>query len=111
MRAHLRVHLERTLRQIFKTCQMRNITGQFSAEFPGVFIRAPKIIESKPNVHVLAVTHNQEVVGVWQDNLMATSFHPELTQDCRFHQFFVNLIKDELFVRVTNDLNDCFCVM
>ena len=64
-------------------------------EFPGVFIRAPKIIEIKPNVHVLAVTQNQEVVGVWQDNLMATSFHPELTQDCRFHQFFVNLIKDE----------------
>ena len=64
------------------------------SEFHGVFIRAPKIIEIKPNVQVLAVTQNQEVVGVWQDNLMATSFHPELTQDWRFHQFFVNLIKD-----------------
>ena len=64
-------------------------------EFHGVFIRAPKIVEIKSNVQVLAVTQTQEVVGVLQDNLMATSFHPELTEDLRFHEFFIDLIKQK----------------
>ena len=64
-------------------------------EFHGVFIRAPKIVEIKSNVQVLAVTQTQEVVGVLQDYLMATSFHPELTEDLRFHEFFIDLIKQK----------------
>ena len=64
-------------------------------EFPGIFIRAPKIIKvlDKEEVKILAVNaKNDEIVGARQKNIMATSFHPELTQDLRFHQYFLDMI-------------------
>ena len=64
-------------------------------EFPGIFIRAPKIIKvlDKKEVKILAVNaKNDGIVGVRQGNIMATSFHPELTQDLRFHQYFLDII-------------------
>ena len=65
-----------------------------STSFDGIFIRAPKIIELKnPDlVMVLAENSNGEIVAVRQDNLMATTFHPELTNDLRFHNYFLELI-------------------
>ena len=65
-------------------------------EFPGVFIRAPKILKvhDYQKVQVLAINDQSgEIVGVRQKNIMATSFHPELTTDLRFHQYFVDMIK------------------
>jgi 5'-phosphate synthase pdxT subunit len=61
--------------------------------FPGVFIRAP-IIESVGNkVEVLCTLENGSIVAARQDNLFATSFHPELTQDTRMHEFFIEMTR------------------
>ena len=66
--------------------------NEASKEFHGIFIRSPKISHVGENVNILAVKANGEVVGVWQNSLMATTFHPELTNDLRFHKFFMDLI-------------------
>lgn len=63
--------------------------------FNGIFIRAPKIIDilDKAKIQILASkSENGEIVGVQKENLMATSFHPELTDDLRFHAHFLSLI-------------------
>ena len=62
-------------------------------EFHGIFIRAPKVVDIGPGVQVLAVKpDSDEVVAVSQGNIMATTFHPELTKDLRFHQFFLHMM-------------------
>nr|ACO10759.1 Glutamine amidotransferase subunit pdxT [Caligus rogercresseyi] len=67
--------------------------------FHGIFIRAPGIISinNPGTVTILASflhpeTREKEVVGVRQGRLLACSFHPELTPDVRFHQYFANII-------------------
>ena len=59
--------------------------------FRAVFIRAPAISEVGQDVDVLARLPDGQPVAVRQGNLLASSFHPELTQDLRFHQFFLSL--------------------
>ncbi|MEW6662570.1 MAG: pyridoxal 5'-phosphate synthase glutaminase subunit PdxT [Bacillota bacterium] len=59
--------------------------------FLGVFIRAPYIDQVGPNVEVLA-SHDDKIVMVRQGNLLACSFHPELTKDERVHRYFLSLI-------------------
>ena len=62
----------------------------------GVFIRAPKIEAINQEIQILAQkASNKEIVGVKQGRIMATSFHPELTNDLRFHQFFLNMITQD----------------
>ena len=56
-----------------------------------VFIRAPIIHRVGPGVEVLA-THRQDPVLVRQGRLLATTFHPELSKDCRVHSFFVHRV-------------------
>ena len=60
--------------------------------FHGVFIRAPMINRVGEGVEVLASLPDGEPVAVQQGNMMATSFHPELTNDLRFHSHFLNLV-------------------
>ena len=55
------------------------------APFPAVFIRAPTIDEVGAGVDVLATVEGRPV-AVRQDNVFATSFHPELTEDSRVHE-------------------------
>ena len=57
---------------------------------PAVFIRAPVIISVGPEVRVLAQVKGQ-AVAVRQNNILATSFHPELTPDTRLHSYFLNM--------------------
>lgn len=57
--------------------------------FPGVFIRAPRIRFVGPRARVVARLEG-EPVGVLQDNLLALSFHPELSGDPRLHAFFLD---------------------
>ncbi len=61
-----------------------------------VFIRAPWVEEFSDKVQVLARVesgeHKGAVVAVKQGNVLATSFHPELTNDLRFHKYFINLV-------------------
>jgi len=59
--------------------------------FHAVFIRAPSIERVGKGVEVLARLEDGKVVAVRQGNLLATSFHPELTEDERFHRYFVGL--------------------
>jgi pyridoxal 5'-phosphate synthase pdxT subunit len=58
--------------------------------YPAVFIRAPHIASVGEDVEVLG-TYEDRIVAVRQGNLMATSFHPELTGDLRLHEYFLNL--------------------
>jgi 5'-phosphate synthase pdxT subunit len=60
--------------------------------FPGVFIRAPYIEKAGKGVEVLAALPDGRIVAARQDNLLATSFHPELTSDTRFHRYFSELV-------------------
>ncbi|WP_165070787.1 pyridoxal 5'-phosphate synthase glutaminase subunit PdxT [Desulfovibrio sp. ZJ200] len=58
--------------------------------FPAVFIRAPVLTGVGPRVRVLANVKGQ-AVAVRQDNVLATSFHPELTSDVRLHRYFLEM--------------------
>ena len=64
--------------------------------FPAIFIRAPAIAEAGPTVEVLAqvTASNGEtvIVAVRQGALLATAFHPELTQDTRWHELFLEMV-------------------
>ncbi len=59
--------------------------------FHAVFIRAPLIESVGPGVDVLAKLPDGRIVAARQKNLLATSFHPELTRDDRFHRYFLSL--------------------
>lgn len=59
--------------------------------FPAVFIRAPVVTEVGPGVEVLA-SYGDRIVAVRQNGLLATAFHPELTDDHRFHRYFVTMV-------------------
>ena len=56
-----------------------------------VFIRAPRIVETGAGVQVLALRDGYPVL-VQQGNVMAATFHPELSRDRRVHQFFVQTV-------------------
>lgn len=56
---------------------------------PMVFIRAPLIEEVMNEVEILATVDNR-IVAARQKNMLVTSFHPELTNDTRVHQYFLN---------------------
>lgn len=66
--------------------------ADFEAPFTAVFIRAPIVVEHEPSVCVLARYHDK-IVAVRQGNILGTSFHPELTDDTRIHEWFVNFTK------------------
>jgi 5'-phosphate synthase pdxT subunit len=57
-----------------------------------VFIRAPYIDSVKPGVEVLA-TYQGKIVAARQAQFLASAFHPELTEDARFHQYFVDMVR------------------
>jgi pyridoxal 5'-phosphate synthase pdxT subunit len=59
--------------------------------FHAVFIRAPLIEQVGPGVEVLARLADGRIVAARQGHLLATSFHPELTHDDRFHRLFLSL--------------------
>jgi 5'-phosphate synthase pdxT subunit len=67
--------------------------------FHGIFIRAPLIERVGPGVEVLARLPNAagegRIVAARQGRLLATSFHPELTGDDRFHRLFASLARGE----------------
>ena len=63
--------------------------------FPAVFIRAPAIEQSNGNVEVLARLNDGTIVAARQDKLLASAFHPELTDDLRFHKYFLEMIAEK----------------
>ncbi len=70
--------------------ELKKATGR-DDPYHAVFIRAP-IIESVSNgARVLAAVSDHKIVAAQQGHLLATSFHPELTADSRFHEYFLSL--------------------
>jgi pyridoxal 5'-phosphate synthase pdxT subunit len=75
-----------------------NVTGldpkeSTDAPFHAVFIRAPLIESVGKGVEVISKLEDGRIVAARQGKLMATSFHPELTQDNRLHCYFMELSK------------------
>jgi 5'-phosphate synthase pdxT subunit len=64
----------------------------------GVFIRAPRVVETAPGVEVLA-EHDGSPVLLRQGRFLVASFHPELTDDTRVHGRFLELVGEEQGVR------------
>ena len=60
--------------------------------FEGVFIRAPKIVAVGEGIDILG-THSDDVVLAENDQVVVATFHPELTNDVRIHQYFVGKIR------------------
>ena len=63
--------------------------------FPAVFIRAPMIEQANSEVEILAKLANGTIVAARQGKLLASAFHPELTDDLRFHQYFLDIVAEE----------------
>jgi len=61
--------------------------------FHAIFIRAPIISSTYGRADVLATLPDGRIVAARQNCLLATSFHPELTGDDRFHRYFVEMAK------------------
>lgn len=58
---------------------------------PLVFIRAPYITKTSKDVQILDTLDNK-IIAARQKNMLVSSFHPELTCDLRFHQYFLSMI-------------------
>ncbi len=64
----------------------------------GVFIRAPRVVETGPDVEVLAELDGEPVL-LRQGRIIVAAFHPELTDDTRVHEGFLDLVREEMHVR------------
>ena len=65
-----------------------------SNKIPLIFIRAPYVTQVKSDVDILLEV-NDHIVACQQKQMLATSFHPELTKDTSFHRYFINMIKQQ----------------
>lgn len=81
-------------RQIDSFEQALQIAG-LDAPFHAVFIRAPVATHAGDGVDVLATLEDGRIVAARQGHLLATAFHPELTNDDRLHAYFLNLLREE----------------
>jgi len=70
--------------------QLKQAT-QTDAPYHAVFIRAPIITHTFGSAQVISKLPDGRIVAAQQNKLLATSFHPELTRDDRFHQYFISL--------------------
>jgi 5'-phosphate synthase pdxT subunit len=64
-----------------------------STKFHGIFIRAPLIDAVNGDAEVLSTLPDGKIVAVQENHLLATAFHPELTDDDRFHRYFLHLVQ------------------
>lgn len=67
------------------------IAGMEGDPYRAVFIRAPHIIEVGKDTEVLATVQDR-IVAARQGHLLATAFHPELTDDIRMHKYFLDMV-------------------
>jgi 5'-phosphate synthase pdxT subunit len=64
----------------------------------GVFIRAPRVRDAGPGVEVLA-EHGGEPVLIREGRFLVAAFHPELTEDTRVHELFLDRVREAMSVR------------
>ncbi len=62
--------------------------------FPAVFIRAPRLVSTDGKAEVIARLDDGTAVAAREGHWLATAFHPELTGDDRFHQYFLQMVND-----------------
>ncbi len=67
-------------------------TSGYSKTFPAFFIRAPRIKKWGKNIQILAMWEGEPIL-VRQGHHLASSFHPELTNDPYIHQYFIEMIR------------------
>jgi 5'-phosphate synthase pdxT subunit len=61
--------------------------------YHAIFIRAPIIESVQGSAKIIASLADGRIIAARQEQMLATSFHPELTRDARFHQYFLSFIK------------------
>ena len=74
-------------RQVYSFERNLDVKG-FDEPFTGVFIRAPFFDDVGPGVEVLSEVEGR-IVAARGENILVTAFHPELTDDARFHEYFL----------------------
>lgn len=74
------------------------MAGLPDGAFPGVFIRAPIITRIGSEVEGLCTLENGQIVAARQRHILATSFHPELTEDTRVHSYFLDYCRKQSVV-------------
>ncbi len=79
-------------RQLGSFCEELSFHGV--GNVPAVFIRAPYVEAAGNGVEILAQTGGK-VVAVRQKNMLATAFHPELTDDMRIHSYFLSMVREK----------------
>jgi len=77
-------------RESFETELSISVLGE--KPFPGVFIRAPIIEQANSEVEILARLADGTNVAARQGKMLVSAFHPELTNDLRFHQYFLDIV-------------------
>ncbi|MBH42880.1 MAG: pyridoxal 5'-phosphate synthase glutaminase subunit PdxT [Chloroflexi bacterium] len=65
--------------------------------FNAIFIRAPAINSIGDSVEILATLDEGQIIAAQEGNVIVTSFHPELTDDLRFHKYFASVVADNNF--------------
>jgi 5'-phosphate synthase pdxT subunit len=60
--------------------------------YHAIFIRAPKIDSAGPNVEIISKLPDGTIVAAKEGNLMVLAFHPELTDDKRLHEYFLDIV-------------------
>lgn len=69
------------------------IDGLSDEPFHALFIRAPVVTKVDASVQILSQLDDDRIVAVQQDHLLATAFHPELTNDLRLHSYFCDIVE------------------
>jgi pyridoxal 5'-phosphate synthase pdxT subunit len=78
-------------RESFETDLSVPVIGE--APFHAFFIRGPAIESVSPKVEVLATLDDGTIVAVREGHLLGTAFHPEISGDSRFHQYFLRIVQ------------------
>ena len=69
-----------------------SVNGFEEQKLRAVFIRAPFVLDAGPQVEILS-EYEGKIVFVRQDRILASAFHPELTDDTRVHEYFLNMVQ------------------
>ena len=78
-------------RESFETDLAVPVLGE--APFHAFFIRGPVVESTGPNVEVLATLDDGSIVAIREGALLGTAFHPEVSGDPRFHQYFLRIVE------------------
>jgi len=69
-----------------------------TGNYPAIFIRAPVIKNVYNDTKILAMC-KETIVAVQQNNIIGTSFHPELTENYSWHEYFINIVSNYLKIK------------